>query len=91
LVSNFDGRLLSICTGLGIAEHFDVIVISSHAGSAKPDPRIFESALQRLGVDRAEAIHVGDSEPEDVEGTHAAGLRRSWSGAMHWRIESRRR
>jgi putative hydrolase of the HAD superfamily len=75
LVSNFDGRLVSICNGLGIADNFDVLVMSGRAGAAKPDPRIFEITLARLGVEAAETVHVGDSEREDVEGARAAGLR----------------
>lgn len=75
VVSNFDGRLISICKGLGLTEHFDVIVMSSRAGYAKPDPRIFRLALASLDVDPADALHVGDSMQEDVAGATAAGLR----------------
>jgi putative hydrolase of the HAD superfamily len=75
IVSNFDGRLLRICEGLGIAQYFDTIVMSGRAGVAKPDPRIFAAALQRLGVDASEALHVGDSEKQDVAGAQACGLR----------------
>jgi putative hydrolase of the HAD superfamily len=75
LVSNFDGRLVSICEGLGIAGAFDVIVMSGRAGYAKPDPRIFRIALASLGVTPDEALHVGDSAREDVAGAAAAGLR----------------
>ena len=75
IVSNFDGRLTAICEGLGIAHRFDAIVMSSRAGAAKPDPRIFHVALQRLGVAASEALHVGDSEKEDLAGAQACGLR----------------
>jgi putative hydrolase of the HAD superfamily len=75
VVSNFDGRLLPICRGLGIAERFDAIVMSGRAGYAKPDPRIFRIALDGLGVQPGEALHVGDSEQDDVAGATAAGLR----------------
>jgi putative hydrolase of the HAD superfamily len=75
IVSNFDGRLVAICQGLGIADAFATIVMSSRAGCAKPDPRIFAVALEHLGVAAAEALHVGDSDSEDVKGAQAAGLR----------------
>ena len=74
IVSNFDGRLTRVCESLGIARYFDTIVMSGRVGAAKPDPRIFEVALQRLGVSPAEAAHVGDSAREDVEGARSAGL-----------------
>jgi putative hydrolase of the HAD superfamily len=75
IVSNFDSRLTSICQGLAIAGLFDVVVMSSQVGCAKPDPRIFAIALERLGVSPFEALHIGDSETLDVESAQAAGLR----------------
>ena len=75
VVSNFDGRLVGVCDGLGIADRFDTIVMSGRVGCAKPDPKIFGIALERLGVAAADALHVGDSETDDLRGAHAAGLR----------------
>jgi putative hydrolase of the HAD superfamily len=75
IVSNFDGRLLRICEGLGIASFFDTIALSARVGHAKPDPRIFQIALGPLDVVAGEALHVGDSEEEDVVGAQSAGLR----------------
>ncbi len=75
VVSNFDGRLVRICEGLGIADCFSAIVMSGRVGCAKPDPRIFRIALQRVGVSAADAVHVGDSPREDLEGAAAAGMR----------------
>ncbi len=43
----------------------DECVLSFEAGVAKPDRRIFEVALDRLGVDAADAVMVGDSEEND--------------------------
>lgn len=39
---------------------FDELVISSHLGIAKPDPRIFEYTLQKLNVQPGEAVFVDD-------------------------------
>lgn len=75
IVSNFDGRLTRICEGLGIIRYFDTIVMSGRSGAAKPDPRIFTAALTRLAVGADEALHVGDSDAEDIRGARAAGLR----------------
>ncbi|GAY14590.1 HAD family hydrolase [Mycobacterium sp. shizuoka-1] len=44
---------------------FDEIVLSFEVGAVKPDPRIFQIALQRLGVSAGEAVMVGDSEEND--------------------------
>jgi len=53
----------------------DAIVGSRAHGYVKPHPTIFQAALQQLGVAPAEAVMVGDSIEEDVEGARALGLR----------------
>jgi putative hydrolase of the HAD superfamily len=74
VVSNFDSRLPGILRDLGLADSVDVIIYSSKAGSAKPDPVIFQSALAALRVSPQAAIHVGDSTQADVAGAAAAGI-----------------
>ena len=59
----------------GIAEYFDVQVISSDNDFRKPDQRLFRQALQVLGVQPADAIYVGDNLFRDVYGAQAAGMR----------------
>jgi len=63
---------------LGIEPLFPVIVVSEEVDAWKPDPRIFEMALDRSGVAADDAIYVGDSAEHDVPGAHAAGLRAVW-------------
>lgn len=53
----------------------DAIVDSRSHGRVKPHPTIFQSALDQLGVGAAEAVMVGDSLEEDVEGARALGMR----------------
>jgi putative hydrolase of the HAD superfamily len=74
VVSNFDYRLYGILEGLGLSAYFASTTLSSEAGWAKPDPRIFTSALARHDTAPGEALHVGDSAHLDVAGAHAAGL-----------------
>ncbi len=75
IVSNFDGRLPGILAGLGLAPLLDTVVLPSGAGAAKPDPRIFRVALERLDVPAEAALFVGDDAEQDVAGARAAGLR----------------
>jgi putative hydrolase of the HAD superfamily len=75
VVSNFDRRLPGLLARLGIAPLVDTVVLPSDAGAAKPDPRIFELALARLGVTAAAAVFVGDSPDDDLRGAEATGLR----------------
>jgi HAD superfamily hydrolase (TIGR01549 family) len=53
----------------------DAIVGSRAHGYVKPHPTIFRAALHQLGVGPAEAVMVGDSLEEDIEGARALGLR----------------
>lgn len=62
----------------GLDRHCDVLVVSEEAGVSKPDPRIFEIALERLQCRAEEAVMVGDSWSADVEGARAAGIRPIW-------------
>lgn len=48
----------------------DEFVLSFEVGVVKPDPRIFEIALQRLGVRADDAVMVGDSEENDGPARH---------------------
>ena len=53
----------------------DAIVDSRSHGRVKPHPTIFKAALELLGVAPAEAVMVGDSLEEDIEGARALGMR----------------
>jgi len=74
VLSNFDSRLIGILHGLGAGRWFDDIIISSRAGHAKPDRRIFAAALAKHGLEPNSAAHVGDSEEKDLCGANDAGL-----------------
>lgn len=47
-------------------------------GVAKPDPRIFLAACERLGCAPGEVLHVGDDPLLDVAGAQSAGLHAGW-------------
>lgn len=73
VVSNFDSRLDGLLRGLGLAELFELVVVSSRVGAAKPSPLPFQRALRGLGLAPSQVWHVGDR-PEDGDGARAAGL-----------------
>lgn len=75
VVSNWDCSLPDILAGVGLAGAVDEVVVSAQAKAAKPDPRIFAIALERLRRRPAEALVVGDSLETDVAGAKAAGIR----------------
>ncbi|MDJ0987590.1 MAG: HAD family hydrolase [Desulfobacterales bacterium] len=75
LVSNFDHppHVRRLLAENGWANIFDTIIISSEVGVKKPDPAIFELALQHAGIAPAQAVYVGDTQ-DDVTGAIAAGI-----------------
>jgi HAD superfamily hydrolase (TIGR01509 family) len=73
VVANWDCALPVHLAGLGLAGFFTAVVTSAHAGAAKPDPRIFSLALDLIGVSAQRALHIGDSETDEL-GAAAAGL-----------------
>jgi len=59
---------------LGMESYFKAIVTSEEAGAEKPEPRIFELALERLGVKAGEAVFIGDNPAGDIRGAVGAGI-----------------
>ena len=62
-----------------LAEVFEVILVSGQLGIAKPDPRIFDVALEGLRVAPEETIMVGNSLQHDHQGAMNAGIRFVWA------------
>ena len=58
----------------GLLQHFSGWAFSDEVGHYKPDPRIFEAALDALGASPGEALHVGDLRRTDVAGGAALGM-----------------
>jgi putative hydrolase of the HAD superfamily len=75
VVSNANGTLRDAFGRLGLDEYFVEILDSCEVGVEKPDPRIFEVALERSGSSAATTVHVGDIYQVDVVGARAAGIR----------------
>lgn len=82
IVSNADGmiaerlrarELLQVGPGLGV--EVECVIDSGAVGVMKPDPRIFQLALDAMGVDARDAWYVGDMPGIDVVGARRAGLR----------------
>jgi putative hydrolase of the HAD superfamily len=61
-----------------LVPYFDQIVISGDYGRGKPDPGIFEHALSLMGLDKNEAIMVGDNLMTDILGANTVGMKSVW-------------
>jgi putative hydrolase of the HAD superfamily len=77
----------------GLLDFFPTRIYSSDVSYRKPDRRIFQFALNELGIRAPEAIYVGDSTKTDVAGARQAGmasvlLQRSGTGRADHTISS---
>lgn len=72
------GFQLGKLEALGIADRFEHIIASGEVGFAKPDARIFLSAVHSFGVDASQAAYVGDRLHTDAIGAAQAGLVGIW-------------
>jgi HAD superfamily hydrolase (TIGR01549 family) len=61
----------------------DFLVTSEEVGSAKPEPAIFRTALERAGAVAAEAVMVGDAWESDVLGARRSGVPAVWFNRFH--------
>ena len=67
-------RLDQLCQRLGLAPYLDFCISSAEVGAEKPNPAIFQAALERAGVLPEEALHVGDQHRSDVLGAQSVGM-----------------
>jgi putative hydrolase of the HAD superfamily len=74
-VSNWDCSLPAVLERCGLGDALDDVLTSATTGARKPDPEIFRTALEAAGCAPTEALHVGDTPEEDLEGARAAGVR----------------
>ena len=76
LITNFDHsrHVKKVLNENGAKNLFECTIISDEIGFLKPDPKIFEIALNKLGVKPQNAIYVGDNINDDIQGAFAAGI-----------------
>lgn len=74
IVSNWSSNLENLIRGLRMAPYFDEIISSADVGYRKPNPMIFTIALERMGLDPSEGLHVGDRPDADGQGAADAGI-----------------
>jgi len=65
----------------GLAGFFDHIQVEGEFGAGKPDRRVYEHVLERLGAAPHESMMVGDNFICDVLGPLALGMRAAWVDA----------
>lgn len=78
IVSNFYGNLAAVCREAELAPLFDVMIDSAVVGASKPEPAIFEAALDVLGIEARACVYVGDSLHRDWAGAERIGMPFIW-------------
>ncbi len=80
LVSNAgdDADVQTLVDQAGLRDYFEVILTSAALGIRKPNPRIFQTALDQLDCPPSRAAMVGDSLGADILGAKNAGLFSVW-------------
>lgn len=74
IISNAWSELPTLLKKWGILDIFDVVIGSGDEGIMKPDPGIYQLAVERLGVKPGEAVFVDDF-IENIEGAREFGMR----------------
>lgn len=68
---------------LQLGEQFHTVIVSEDTGMSKPDPRIYELALDQMGVAAENTIFVGDHPRNDIWGAYQVGIRGIWLRRNH--------
>ena len=74
LVSNRSTPCQEQCEALGLLRYFDFAYVAAEVNVWKPDPRIFNRALEITGALPEEAIYIGDNYFADILGAEKAGI-----------------
>lgn len=74
VISDWGVALSVILRHFEMTQYFDFTVISATARRAKPDPALYQLAVERAEVTSDYALHVGDSYIRDVLGARAVGI-----------------
>lgn len=91
IVSNCTVDSGTVLRSTPLVDAIDAMVLSYEVGVAKPDPRIYTTACDRIGVPAAACVYVGDGSDDELYGAESLGMRvlqttqfadsdRSWAG-----------
>lgn len=75
VISNWDGSARDLLQRHDLMDYFDHCIISSEVGIDKPNPAIFNLAMQKADAVPQECLYVGDNYYDDAVGSREAGMR----------------
>jgi len=74
VISNWDQSARDLLARHDLIGYFDHCIISSEVGIDKPDPAIFNLAMQKANADPQECIYIGDNYYDDALGSRKVGM-----------------
>lgn len=84
LVSNFYGNLAAVLQDFGLGRCFRVVIDSAVVDVRKPDPAIFQLAIDQLGLKPEDITVIGDSMKKDIEPALSLGCKAIWLKGSGW-------
>jgi len=74
LISNCSTEVPVLWADTEFAPLFDVTVFSCSEQVTKPDPRIYELALDRLAIEAKDCLYIGDGAGDELRGAAKIGM-----------------
>lgn len=74
VISNRREPFTDLLKDLGFDGVFEITLAAGEIEAWKPDPQVFQHALDRLEMDPGDAVYIGDNYYADVVGAEAAGM-----------------
>lgn len=87
LVSNFYGNVSAVLQEFRLSKYFSAVVESATEGIRKPDPRLLQICMERIGAEASETIVVGDHLTKDIQPALTLGCTAVWIKGEPWSDE----
>ena len=88
MVINFYGNLSAVLQDFGLLRCFKTVVDSTEVGVRKPDPAIFQIAIDRLQLPAKDIVVIGDSYDKDISPAVSLGCQAIWFKGSGWDPEA---
>lgn len=87
ITNGFDESQARKMSSSGLSDYFELVVTSETTGHKKPDPRIFQYAMEQAGASKEYSLMIGDNPISDIQGAHGAGIDQVFFNPLEKAIE----